>query len=153
MNGDEQSDAILSDEELVEKGRAGDDRALSALVERHHTAVFRVAFSMLRDNDAAEDVVQDSFIKAFRALEGFRGDSPFRTWVLTIAGNQARHALRQRGRRRETALEDAGSVPSERKAPDAEVIVNNAVFWFFVLKLILGSSSGSSRNSSNWKRK
>lgn len=122
MNGDEQSDAILSDEELVEKGRAGDDRALSALVERHHTAVFRVAFSMLRDNDAAEDVVQDSFIKAFRALEGFRGDSPFRTWVLTIAGNQARHALRQRGRRRETALEDAGSVPSERKAPDAEVI-------------------------------
>jgi len=122
VNDDQQSDAILSDEELVEKGRAGDDRALSALVERHHAAAFRVAFSMLRDNDAAEDVVQDSFIKAFRALEGFRGDSPFRTWVLTIARNQARHALRQRGRRRETALEDAGQVSSERKAPDAEVI-------------------------------
>jgi RNA polymerase sigma-70 factor (ECF subfamily) len=122
VKDDERSDVILSDEELVEKGRAGEDGALSALVERHHAAAFRVAFSMLRDDDAAQDVVQDSFIKAFRALEGFRGDSSFRTWVLTIAGNEARGALRQRGRRRETALEDAGPVPSEQKAPDAEVV-------------------------------
>ncbi len=122
MKDDERSDAIPSDEEMVERGRAGDDGALSALVERHHAAAYRVAFSMLRDSDAAQDVVQDSFIKAFRALEGFRGDSSFRTWVLTIVGNEARGALRRRGRRRETALEDAGPVPSEQKAPDAEVV-------------------------------
>ncbi len=122
MKDDERSDAIPSDEEMVERGRDGDDGALSALVERHHAAAYRVAFSMLRDSDAAQDVVQDSFIKAFRALEGFRGDSSFRTWVLTIVGNEARGALRRRGRRRETALEDAGPVPSEQKAPDVEVV-------------------------------
>ena len=77
---------------------------------------------MMQDDDAAQDVVQDAFIKAFRALGGFRGDASFRTWVLTIAGNEARGALRRRGRRRETALEDAGPVRSEQKAPDTEAV-------------------------------
>jgi RNA polymerase sigma-70 factor (ECF subfamily) len=122
VRDDEGPDAILSDQELVEKGRAGDDGALSGLVEQHHAAAYRVAFSMLLDDAAAQDVVQDAFIKAFRGLEGFRGDASFRTWILTIAGNEARGALRRRGRRRETALEDAGPVPSQQKAPDAEVV-------------------------------
>ncbi len=122
MRDDERSDAIPFDEELVERARAGDDAAFSELVERHHGAAYRVAFSMLQDDDAAQDVVQDTFIKAFRALGGFRGDSSFRTWVLTIAGNQARGALRKRGRRKETALEDAGPMRSEQKAPDEEAV-------------------------------
>jgi len=122
VRDDERSDAVLSDEELVERGRAGDDAALGGLVERHQAAAYRVAFSMLQDDDAAQDVVQDAFIKAFRALEGFRGEASFRTWVLTIVGNEARGALRRRGRRRETALEDAGPVRSEQKAPDAEAV-------------------------------
>ena len=77
---------------------------------------------MLQDDDAAQDVVQDAFIKAFRALGDFRGDASFRTWVLTIVGNEARGALRRRGRRRETALEDAGPVRSQEKAPDQEAV-------------------------------
>ena len=109
MRDDERSDAILSDEELVERARAGDDAALSGLLERHHASAYRVAFSMLQDDDAAQDVVQDTFIRVFRALGGFRGDASFRTWVLTIAGNEARGALRRRGRRRDTALEHAGA--------------------------------------------
>ena len=122
MRDDERSGAILSDEELVERGRAGDDAALSGWVERHHAPAYRVAFGLLQDDDAAQDVVQDAFIKAFRALGGFRGEASFRTWVLTIARNEARGALRRRGRRRETALEDAGPVRSEQKAPDTEAV-------------------------------
>ena len=129
MRDDEGSGEALSDAELVERGRAGDDAALSELVERHHAAAYRVAFSMLQEDDAAQDVVQDAFIKAFRALAGFRGEASFRTWILTIAGNEARSALRRRGRRRETALEDAGPVRSQQKPPDMEAVDAQEAAW------------------------
>ena len=129
VRDDEGSGEVLSDEELVERGRAGDDAALSELVERHHAAAYRVAFSMLQEDDAAQDVVQDAFIKAFRALAGFRGEASFRTWILTIAGNEARSALRRRGRLRETALEDAGPVRSQQKPPDMEAVDAQEAAW------------------------
>ena len=129
VRDDEGSGEVLSDEELVERGRAGDDAALSELVERHHAAAYRVALSMLQEDDAAQDVVQDAFIKAFRALAGFRGEASFRTWILTIAGNEARGALRRRGRRRETALEDAGPVRSQQKPPDMEAVDAQEAAW------------------------
>lgn len=129
MRDHEGSGEVLSDEELVERGRAGDDAALSELVERHHAAAYRVAFSMLQEDDAAQDVVQDAFIKGFRALAGFRGEASFRTWILTIAGNEARSALRRRGRRRETALEDAGPVRSQQKPPDMEAVDAQEAAW------------------------
>jgi RNA polymerase sigma-70 factor, ECF subfamily len=115
----------LTDEELVARGRAGDESALSALVDRHHGAAFRVAVSMTRDEDAAADVVQDSFLKAFNALDGFRGDASFRTWLLTIAANEARGALRRMARRRETALDDAGPVATDKLGPDEAAIVSD----------------------------
>jgi RNA polymerase sigma-70 factor (ECF subfamily) len=112
-----------SDLELVEAGRSGDDAALGSLVRRHHEAAFRVAVSLVNDDDLAQDVVQDAFMKAFRALAGFRGDSSFRTWLLTITANEARGALRRRGRRKETAIEDAGEVASEEMGPAGAAIV------------------------------
>jgi RNA polymerase sigma-70 factor (ECF subfamily) len=112
--------AVLTDAELVRRGRSGDDWALSELVKRHHESAYRVALSLVRDEDAAQDVVQDAFLKAFKALDGFRGDASFRTWLLTITANEARGALRRRGRRKETALDDAGPVRSEEASP-AEV--------------------------------
>jgi len=112
-----------SDQELVKAGRSGNDAALSTLVRRHHAAAFRVAVSLLNDEDMAQDVVQDAFMKAFRALDGFRGDASFRTWLLTITANEARGAIRRRGRRNETAIENAAVVASEDAAPDAEAIL------------------------------
>ena len=106
-----------SDLELVHAGREGDESALGLLVRRHHAAAYRVAVSLVRDDDLAQDVVQDAFMKAFRALHGFRGDASFRTWLLTITANEARGALRRHGRRRETALEDAGPVASDQMNP------------------------------------
>jgi len=85
---------------------------MDELVRRHHAGAFRVALGILRDEDAAADVAQDAFLKAFRGLAGFRGDAAFRTWLLTITANEARGLLRKLGRRRETALEAAGPLPS-----------------------------------------
>ena len=99
MSDHDWSAAVSSDEELVERGRAGDDLAFDILVRRHHAAVYRVALSMLNDEGAAQDVAQDAFIKGFRAIAGFRGEASFRTWILTIAANEARGVIRRIGRR------------------------------------------------------
>jgi RNA polymerase sigma-70 factor (ECF subfamily) len=112
-----------SDPELVERARGGDDSAFSALARRHHAAAYRVALGFVRRDDVAQDVVQDAFLKAFRALGGFRADASFRTWLLTITANEAKGALRREGRRRETALEDASEVRSEEGGPDHDAIV------------------------------
>jgi len=123
VRDDKLPDAESADAELVERGRSGDDAALSTLVQRHHGAAYRVALSLMRDGDAAQDVVQDAFVKAFRALDGFRGDASFGTWLLAITANEARGALRKGARRRETALDDAGPVRSEEMDPaDAAVM-------------------------------
>lgn len=112
-----------SDEVLVRRARDGEESALSALVKRHADAVYRVALAIAGDRDVAQDVSQDAFLKAFRGLEGFRGDAAFRTWLLTIAANAARGALRRRGRRRETDLDAAPPVVSEVRGPDEDAVL------------------------------
>ena len=118
MREDEQQYPRLTDQELVRRGVAGDEAALGILVRRHHAAVYRVALSIMRGDDMAQDVAQDAFLKAFRALDRFRGDASFRTWLLTITANEARGALRRQLRRKETAFEEAGSIRSEETAAD-----------------------------------
>lgn len=103
---------LLPDDAFVDRARNGDPAAMDELVRRHHAGVFRVALGILRDEDAAADVAQDAFLKAFRGLAGFRGDAAFRTWLLTIAANEARGLLRRLGRRRETALDSVGPLTS-----------------------------------------
>ena len=93
---------------------------MSQLVERHHASVFRVALSLVSDPDLAQDVAQDAFLKAFRGLDGFRGDAAFRTWLLTIAANTARGALRRVVRRRETGLDGVPPVESPEASPEEE---------------------------------
>ena len=73
---------------------------------------------MVSDPDLAQDVAQDTFLKAFRGLDGFRGDASFRTWVLTIAANTAKGALRRTIRRRETALDGVAPVESPEANPE-----------------------------------
>ena len=123
MSDHDWSAAVSSDEELVERGRAGDDLAFDILVRRHHAAVYRVALSMLNDEGAAQDVAQDAFIKGFRAIAGFRGEASFRTWILTIAANEARGVIRRIGRRKETPIDTAGPMHSEAKGPDETAVI------------------------------
>ena len=92
--------------------------AMDALVTRHHGSAFRVALGILKDEDGAADVAQDTFLKAFRGLSGFRGEASFKTWLLTIAANEARGVLRKVARRKELALETVGQVPSTEEGVD-----------------------------------
>ena len=118
----ERGDPEPRDDELVRRAREGDDEALSRLVERHHEMAYRVAMGYTRDPDLAGDVTQNAFVKAMRGLARFRGDSRFRTWLMSIVANEARSQLRSQGRRRESALEDAPPVRAATVAVDEGVI-------------------------------
>ena len=106
-----------TDRELVTRARNGDTDAADELVVRHHAAVFRMALGILGNEDAAADATQDAFMKALRGLRKFRGDSAFRTWLLSIAANEARGMLRKVRRRTEVSLDDAPPVAAGNPSP------------------------------------
>jgi len=84
--------------QLVLRARAGDLDAYGALVGRHTPFAHRTAV-LLGAGDDADDVVQEAFVKAFYRLRLYRGDSPFRSWLLAIVGNETRNLQRSRQRR------------------------------------------------------
>ena len=116
-----------TDEELVQRVREGDQRAMNVLVDRHHGVVFRSCAAILSDEDLAADASQNSFLKAFRAVDRFRGEAAFRTWLLAIAGNEARGLLRKVKQRREDTLEDVDTLPATGNDPSSEVIFRSEV--------------------------
>ena len=115
------------DRAAVEDAGAGDTRAFEVLVLRYQARIVNYASAMVRDAGAAEDVAQETFVRAWRGMGRFRGESSFKTWLYRIATNVARTHLDRHGRQARIAdrsLDDeaeplqAGDVPSP--APDAE---------------------------------
>ncbi len=84
-----------SDLELVERVKAGDRRSFSELVKRHQRGLLRLSLRFMRDMDAAQDVVQESFIKAYEKLNSFEGRASFKSWLFQIAVNTARNKIRE----------------------------------------------------------
>jgi RNA polymerase sigma-70 factor (ECF subfamily) len=82
-----------SDLSLVERVQRGEKSAFDVLVLRYQHKVLKLVMRYIRDTMEAEDVAQEAFIKAYRALPGFRGDSAFYTWLYRIAINTAKNAL------------------------------------------------------------
>ena len=91
--------ADTGDLSLVRRVQKGDKSAFDALVLKYQHKVLKLVQRYVRDAAEAEDVTQDAFIKAYRALPGFRGDSAFYTWLYRIAINTAKNALVSSGRR------------------------------------------------------
>ncbi|HEU4643092.1 MAG TPA: sigma-70 family RNA polymerase sigma factor [Gemmatimonadaceae bacterium] len=109
-----------SDAALIARWGAGDQRAATLLVGRHAQAVARFVAS-LGERQEVDEVVQDTFVRAFGSLDGFRAESSLRTWLFTIARNLVRDRVRTRRLRREhvpIAEEDAAT---EHDALDAAV--------------------------------
>jgi hypothetical protein len=77
--------------ELVDRAKNGSADAFGQLVERYHTRVFRTAYNITRHHEDAEDVMQNTFLKAFDKLSLFHGDSRFSTWLVSIAINEGFH--------------------------------------------------------------
>jgi RNA polymerase sigma-70 factor, ECF subfamily len=99
------------DRVLVERAQAGDKKAFGLLVEKYHRKLGRLVSRMVRDQAEVEDVVQEAFIKAYRALHNFRGDSAFYTWLYRIGINTAKNYLVSLGRKpqvlNDVEIEDA----------------------------------------------
>jgi len=89
------------DENLVEGLCAGEDAAYEALLERYQQPVFNLVSRLMRDSDDACDVVQEVFLKVFRKIASFRGDSTLKTWIYRIAVNEAHNHSRWNGRHRQ----------------------------------------------------
>lgn len=88
-----------SDRELVARVQAGDKRAFDLLVIKYQQKVAGLISRYIRDSGEAMDVAQEAFLKAYRALPGFRGESAFYTWLYRIAINTAKNRLVAQGRR------------------------------------------------------
>ncbi len=87
------------DQQLVERVKAGDKRAFDLLVKKYQHKIIALIGRYVYDHHEAQDVAQETFIKAYRALPKFRGDSAFYTWIYRIAINTAKNHLVARGRR------------------------------------------------------
>ena len=93
------------DRQLVARAQRGDKRAFGLLVEKYQRKLARLLSRFIRDPAEVEDVAQEAFIKAYRALPAFRGDSAFYTWLYRIGINTAKNYLMAMGRRAPTSTE------------------------------------------------
>jgi len=96
-----------TDQQLVSRVKSGEKEAFDLLVRKYQNKALGVVSRFISDPAAAEDVVQESFIRAYRSLDRFRGDSAFYTWLYRIAVNTAKNHLMARGRRPPSADIDA----------------------------------------------
>jgi RNA polymerase sigma-70 factor (ECF subfamily) len=109
--GGGRSDEDQRDLELIARWKAGDERAATEIVERHAQALARFAVSS-GERSEVDELVQDTFVRAFHSLEGFRGESSFRTWLFTIERRlllDRRRAEKRRRDRTEIQEDDAAT--------------------------------------------
>ena len=131
------------DQQLVERGQRGDKRAFELLVLKYQRKLGRLLSRFVRDAAEVEDVTQEAFIKAYRALPSFRGESAFYTWLYRIGINTAKNYLVALGRRAPTTtgfdneeaegfedaeqLRDASTPESELEGKEIAATVNHAM--------------------------
>lgn len=110
-----------SEASLLARCRAGDQEAFRRLLEAHHQRIYRVAYAVVPDAEDAAEIAQETFIKAWHALPGFRGDAAFATWLTRLALNTARdHLRRGHASRERDAAYAAGLSASDPAEPFAD---------------------------------
>lgn len=121
----------MDERELIAKVRAGDAVAERTLYDAHVDRIYRLAYRLAGDGDLAQDFTQETFIRAFERIEGFRGEAAFSTWLYAIATSVILNGLRKvkRFRQREADLDDAVAVgaTSGEADPDLKQQLANAV--------------------------
>src|SRR5687767_7216989 len=112
-----------SDQQLVQRVQSGDKAAFDLLVRKYQHRVLKLVSRFVSDAAEAEDVAQEAFLKAYRALASFRGDSAFYTWLYRIAINTAKNALvssRRRPVSYDLDLQDGAQVQAQARLSDTE---------------------------------
>ena len=115
-----------NDKELVKRAQAGDQNAYNMLVKKYQYKVINLVGRFVHDSEDAQDVAQEAFIKAYKGLNSFRGDSAFYTWLYRIAVNSAKNFLLSQSRRhadQQIEVEDAeymdnGALIRDNATPD-----------------------------------
>ena len=97
---------VFDETPLVERARSGDAAAFSELVNRYERKIFRLAKHITQNDEDAEDVLQETFLKAYSHLDTFQGQSKFYTWIVRIAVNEALMKLRKRKSSRTVSLDE-----------------------------------------------
>lgn len=134
--------ASQTDEQLVARVQKGDKRAFDLLVLKYQHKIFSIISRFVKDSAEVQDVAQETFIKAYRALANFRGESAFYTWIYRIAINTAKNHLVSRGRRPPSSdvevedaefygggeqLKDIASPERQLMRDQLEAVVNQAI--------------------------
>lgn len=121
----------MEDRQLVERSLAGDRSAQRALYDAHVDRVYRLAYRMVGEEALARDLTQDTFVRAFEKLDGFRGDAAFSTWLHSVATSVVLNGLRKRKkiRSRERRMEAAAhiGVTPRHAEPDLKRRLHEAV--------------------------
>ncbi len=131
---------MTSDEDLLARSIEGDMAAFELIVNRYKDRLYNFVLRFVGDQLTAEDIVQDTFLRAFRSRESFQAIAKFSTWIYTIAGNLAKSELRRRKRWRFTSIgtqDETGrtfELPDKRSQPDksadtslAEIRIDEAI--------------------------
>lgn len=126
------ADPIRGEKRLIKRAQAGDVGAFEKLLDHNGPAMRRLAYSMLGDEAAMDDVLQTAYVRAFRSLPKFKGESSFGTWLHRIVANAAVDELRRIARRGEVDLEAlegraAASSPDDALASDTRMDLANAL--------------------------
>ena len=100
------SQAGFDEAPFVAQARKGDDRAFAELVKRYEAKIFRLAQHITQNREDAEDVLQETFLRAYEHLDQFQGNSKFYTWIVRIAVNQALMKLRRRRTDKSVSLDE-----------------------------------------------
>jgi RNA polymerase sigma-70 factor (ECF subfamily) len=110
---------------LVAQAKAGDQNAFTELVNRYERKIYRLAKNITRNDEDAEDVLQDAFLKAYTHLDHFKGDSKFYTWIVRIAVNEALMRLRKRKTDRSVPLDEPVELGEETVTREIAVWEDN----------------------------
>ncbi len=115
----------VAEDQLVTRCRAGDLDAFAQVYDRYERQVFRYAYHILGNRDDADDIKQETFVKAYQAIRSFRSESSLQTWLLKICGNLCRDKIKSWDRRKvtydSTMREDEMGVTSPDDSPQAIV--------------------------------
>src|ERR1041385_336152 len=142
-------EGITSELELVQAAKKGDLEAFSELVRRYDRNVFRIAQHITHNEEDAQDVVQDAFLKAYQNLEQFQGNSKFYTWLVRIAVNEALMRLRKRRTGKMVSIDEdveteEGAMPRDLAdwSPDPESMYGQSEMAEILRKTIQGLPPG-----------
>ena len=120
------SNLTVADEgELVSRAQSGDNEAFAELVGRYQNKIYRLARNITQSNEDAEDVLQETFLKAYSHLDGFQRNSKFYTWIVRIAVNESLMKLRKRKSDRTVPLDEPLDTGEEAVAREIAVWDDN----------------------------